>query len=45
MFDWFGLVGMFDGNGFLTVPNAHAGARLHSTSAYTYSDSSPNIYP
>ena len=35
---------MFDGNGFLAVPNVHAGAHLHPTAAYTYSNNSPDIY-
>jgi hypothetical protein len=44
MFDWLGLVGMFNGYGFNAVPNVHAGAYLHPTTAYAYSSSSPNIY-
>ena len=44
MFDWFGLVGMFLGNGFNPVSNVHAGAHLHPTAAYTHSNNSPNIY-
>ena len=44
MFDWFGLVGMFYGNGFLAVPNVHAGAHFHPTPAHIYSNNGPNIY-
>lgn len=44
MFDWFGLVGMFDGNGFNALPNVHAGVHLHPTAADTHSNNSPNIY-
>ncbi len=44
MFNRFGLVGMFLGNGFNAVPNVHAGAHLHPTAACSYSNNSPNIY-
>lgn len=44
MFDWFGLVGMFDGNGFDTVTSFHAGAHLHPATAYTCSNNSPNTH-
>ena len=44
MFDWFCLVGMFNGNCFNAVPNVHAGAHLHPTATFTYSNNSPNIY-
>ena len=39
MFDWFGLVGMFDRNGFFAVPNIHAGAHFHPKAAYTNTSS------
>ena len=41
---WFGLVGMFHGNGFNSVPNVHAGAHLHPPAAYTYSNNGPDTY-
>ena len=44
MFNRFGLVGMFHGNGFNPVPNVHAGAHLHPTATDSYSNSGPNIY-
>ena len=44
MFDWFGLVGVFHGNGFLAISNVHAGAHLYPTAADIYSKNSPNIY-
>ena len=44
MFNRFGLVGVFHGNGFSAVPNVHAGAHFHPTPADIYSNNSPNTH-